>query len=118
MPRVQTPITTRMVKEIHRLNQEGKSDREIAEILGISQSCVWKRRKTMGLPPMGKARLYTVWNAKTDELIVCGTADECAKFMGYATRNNFHGMVHRMTHGMGKKYHVEISKGVDYDDDL
>lgn len=104
-------MTTQMVKEIRRLNQEGNNDRMIAEKLGVSAATVHKYRTEMGIPAVRK--VYTIWDAKTDELIVCGTAAECTKFMGYKGIDGFYSMVSRMTHGKGKKYHAEVEAGYE-----
>lgn len=32
---------------------------------------------------------YTVWDAKTDELVAAGTSEMCARKLGYATSESF-----------------------------
>lgn len=96
---------------IVQLNAYGASDREIAEETGIPVNTVRWVRRYYGLcynkghkPP---SRYYTVWNAKTDELIACGTAEECATVMGRSIAD-FHTMVSRVRSGKNKKFVVLV----------
>lgn len=42
---------------------------------------------------------YTVWDAKTDELIASGTAELCARRLGYKTANSFASAVSHAVNG-------------------
>ena len=109
-------MTIRELNAIKRLNAEGKSDQQIAEELGMKASQVRQARYYYKLP-FNKAerepfRYYTVWNAKTDELVADGTAAECAAIMG-RSRTDFYTMVSRVKRGINKKYVVLVE---NYDD--
>lgn len=57
-----------------------------------------------------KAILYTVWNNKTDELVILdGTADECCKAMGIS-KYSFNSLVTRARQGKNKKWIIETRK--------
>lgn len=54
---------------------------------------------------------YTVYNAKTDEIVACGTADMIVQQMGYVNKNSLYSAV---THSKTRKslprlyiYHVQ-----------
>lgn len=54
---------------------------------------------------------YTVYNAKTDEIVACGTADMIVRQMGYVNKNSLYSAV---THSKTRKgpprlyiYHVQ-----------
>ncbi len=51
---------------------------------------------------------YTVWDAKTEELIASGTAELCARRLGYKNANSFASAVsHAVKGGLSsKKIHV------------
>ena len=50
--------------------------------------------------------VYTVWNNKTDELVICdGTAPECAKAMGM-TLGSFYSMICNEKTGRIKKWTI------------
>lgn len=106
-------ITTKQLAEIRRRNSEGENDCQIADALGCSQGTIRYHRVMMGLPKAAKGRpykTYTVWNAKTDELIVCGSAEDCAKRLGFSNRNIFYTTFIRARRGKNKKYIIEVSK--------
>ena len=44
---------------------------------------------------------YTVWDAKTGDLIASGTAQQCARRLGYAGANSFASAV---SHGLSGKH--------------
>lgn len=104
-------MTTKLLNEIRRRNEAGQNDTIIAEALGIKTCMVNEWRNKMGLPKRDDKRrsstLYTVWDANSDELLACGTAEECAHYMGYKGKDGFLSMVSRATHGKQKKYAVE-----------
>lgn len=45
---------------------------------------------------------YTVYNAKTDEIVACGTADMIVRQMGYVNKNSLYSAV---THSKQEKGH-------------
>lgn len=54
---------------------------------------------------------YTVYNAKTDEIVACGTADMIVRQMGYVNKNSLYSAI---THSKTRKgplpryfYHVQ-----------
>lgn len=76
-------MTTKQMAEIKQRNLAGENDREIAEAMGLHKKTVNNYRNMMGLKSNGKrGGIYFVYKKKTDELVVCGTAKECAAFLG------------------------------------
>lgn len=111
-----TKITTSTLKEIRRLNGEGKNDAVIAKMIGIAYQTVTRYRRGMGLPPRKKstkAVTYTVYDAKTDELLAIGTVDKCAAMLGFQNASGFYEMVSRVAHGRAKKYTVFKEKNLE-----
>lgn len=107
-------MTTKKLEEIRRRNAAGENDQVIAEALNVPVYMVHYWRRKLGLPIRWAKRpkhtkqvIYTVWNAKTDELLACGTARECAGRMGYKNAETFIQMVCRSLQGKTKKYYVE-----------
>lgn len=112
-------MTTKKLEELRRRNEAGENDWMIADALGISWNIVRYWRKKLGLPPRSPRRynngyvnyhqqvIYTVWDAKTDELIACGTDQECADRMGLANRQTFQQLASRAINGKNRKYYVE-----------
>jgi len=43
---------------------------------------------------------YTVYNAKTDEIVACGTADMIVRQMGYVNKNSLYSAI---THSKTRK---------------
>lgn len=102
-------VKTGDLREIRRLNGEGKNDVEISRETGIPCHTVKRHRKEMGLPirrKNSKAVNYTVYDAKTDELLAFGTSDMCAELLGFKSVSRFYEMVSRVEHGRVKKYNV------------
>lgn len=68
------------------LYNEGLMDIEIAEIMGFAIQTVWKRRTQMGLPKNPQhhrtAKVFTVYDGKTDEYIMEGTIREIGQRLG------------------------------------
>ena len=60
---------------------------------------------------------YTVYNAKTDEVVACGTARECAKQMKRSL-SSFYCTISRNRSGKHHKYSVVIDQNADQDLDL
>ena len=54
---------------------------------------------------MKKIYYYTVYLAKTDEIVASGTSKECAKELGKSL-NNFHSTVSKNKLGKHKKYSI------------
>ena len=106
-------MTIKKLEEIRRRNAAGENDTIIAEALGIGHGLVTYWRRKLGLPVVGSWRpktrqvIYTVWSAKTDELLACGTAQECANLLGYQSIETFRQMVCRALKGNVKKLYVE-----------
>lgn len=105
-------MTTKKLEEIRRRNAAGENDQVIAEALNIPVHTVHYWRRKLGLPirrakrpKRNKQITYTVWSTKTDEVLVCGTAKECAAMLGYRSADTFRQMVCRTV----KKYYIERS---------
>ena len=52
-----------------------------------------------------KQKYYAVYRRKTDELICCGSAAECAAAMGRST-DSFYCMVSRVGKGKNRRYEI------------
>lgn len=46
---------------------------------------------------------YTIWLRKTGELVASGTGTECARRLGYASRNSFYSVLSHHRKGAGKQ---------------
>lgn len=55
---------------------------------------------------VGKKQHYTVWLAKTDELVASGTAKECTEQLGLANENVFFSTVMKVRNGKNHKYAI------------
>lgn len=51
---------------------------------------------------------YTVYNARTDDVLAFGNAAQCAVMLGYANSQTFHSIVSKVQHGKQKKYSVVV----------
>ena len=95
-------ITTKQLAEIRRLNALSLPDRDIAETIGLKYHTVRYHRIKEGLPAhpilnrhISPYKHYCVYDAKTSEFIIEGTATECADrldilvntFRSYATNS-------------------------------
>lgn len=49
---------------------------------------------------------YTVYDARTDEVLAFGNAAQCAAMLGCANARIFHSIVSKVWHGRVKKYAV------------
>jgi hypothetical protein len=61
-------------------------------------------------------KLYAVYNAKTDELLAFGNAEQCAKLLDMKNEISFRKMVWLFTHGKMKRYVVVIMDGYGEDE--
>ena len=102
-------MTTRQFMELRRMNQAGLNDHIIAETLGIPQTTVWYNRNKLGLPVVKRKRhkRYTVYNGKTSEYLIEGTAKECADWLGL-TREGFNSAFGLFRKGQYKKYEIYL----------
>lgn len=51
---------------------------------------------------------YTVYDARTDDVLAFGNAAQCAVMLGYASSQTFHSIVSKVQHGKHKKYSVVV----------
>lgn len=63
-------------------------------------------------------RWYTIYDGKTDEVIASGTAEHCAKALGYKNRTGFDQMLSRAKHGKIAKYRVVVEDKDPDDEDM
>lgn len=49
-------------------------------------------------------KYYTIYSAKTDEVVAHGTAADCTVQLEMASVNSFYAMVSRVMAGLNKKY--------------
>ena len=102
-------VTTSDLREIRRLNAEGKNDAVIATITGVKLATVTRHRRAMGLPAHVKSKKrvsYMLYDSRTDELLAFGTVDKCAAMLGFKKLSGFYEMVSRVQHGRVKKYTI------------
>ena len=65
----------------------------------------------------GPRKLYSVWNARTDELIILdGSSARCAEALGLRDRHSFDELASRTRHGKDSRYHIEQKKRGDVDE--
>lgn len=57
-----------------------------------------------------KKKWYTIYCAKTDEIVACGGASACAKQMGRKSVDSFYCLVSRAQKGKIKKYVAVVDK--------
>ena len=100
-------MTTKTLAEIKRLNQAGKHDTEIAELLGLSGTTVQHWRIYLGLPKVKGYRRnvkeYAVYDGKTEVLVALGTAEECARVLD-VTPASLRSYMARAKRGAYRKY--------------
>lgn len=102
--------TQAQVDEIVRLLKEGHNDADVSERLQLPRPTVTYWRCKLGLPPVRKVRdekkkRYEVYNGKTAELVVTGTADKCVKAMGI-TLGHFYTARKKFEEGTYQKYEI------------
>lgn len=96
-------MTTKMMEEIKRRNLAGENDREIARAIGSYPTEICNARKMMNLGAIGRHLLtYCVYDNVTGDLIVRGTASECAAALGIST-GSFRCYANRSKTGRAKK---------------
>jgi len=113
-------MTTLQLRELKRLNKEGVSGLEISRRLGVPSCTVYKWLHRLGLPTPsqketgpGHTAIYAVYNHK-DELLACGTSDECAKAMGCRVQTIYRGaMKTRKGEGKFRFYYRIDGEGED-----
>lgn len=49
---------------------------------------------------------YTVYLAKNDQIVACGTSHDCQRQLGLASVDSFYSMVSRVQKGTNKKYEI------------
>ena len=77
-----------------------------------------RKYKPIGRPPNNPDNYYTVYNAKTDDIIASGNASECARQLDIRL-NSFYKAVTNSNRGESKKYYILTDKEKDiesYDD--
>lgn len=95
--------------DLLELWNEGLTDTEIAEILGVAMASVYRRRKKLGLPrnpgTHRDARVYRVYDNEFHEFVMEGTAREIAEKL-YFSRSNVWWYVKQTKEGKKKKYKI------------
>ena len=51
-------------------------------------------------------KYYTVYLQANDKVVAFGSAEQCAKMLGFGSKSDFHSMVSHTKHGHTKKYAV------------
>ena len=86
--------------------------KQVAEVLGESPRTIdaYMRRIRNGTfctKVYPNLKYYALYLRKTDELVCCGSAKECANELGIAI-HSFYGMVHKILSGKIKKWDVYV----------
>jgi hypothetical protein len=71
------------------------------------------RERTISAPMengwmQGMRMYYTVYDARTDDVLAFGNAAQCAVMLGCASSQTFHSIVSKVQHGKHKKYSVVV----------
>lgn len=101
-------MTAEILSKIEEMNRKGLNDSIIAEALYCSITTVFRGRTMLGLPRVGSNRTtkrYTIYDGKTTQYIMEGTAKECAEYMGVKV-HNFHALKSKFRRGLYKKYEI------------
>lgn len=101
-------MTAEILSQIEGMNRKGLNDEIIAEKIFCGTSTVRKWRKVLGLPIAGvnrTKRRYALYDGKTTQYIMEGTARECAAYMGVKVET-FRSAKVRFEHGRYKKYEI------------
>lgn len=103
-PKKRGYTTIKQVEAMKRLHAEGKNNREIAKVLGLSGEIVGYWLRKSGLKSTwihAQHETYAVY--KRDELVAVGTADECAAMMGIKTASFWSNMSRSKRKGESKR---------------
>lgn len=101
-------MTTKTIVKIEQLARDGWCDAEIGRMVGVDTSTARRWRIKAGVEP-GKngrrypARKYAVYDAKSTEFLVEGTAKEIAEFLGLK-RSGMYSTIYRSLRGQLNKY--------------
>ena len=101
-------MTAELLEQIREMNGQGLNDAIIAERIYCSDSTVGNWRRRLNLPPAGINRtkkLYAIYDGKTTQFLMEGSARECAEYMGI-TKSAFHSHKARFERGEYKKYEI------------
>lgn len=98
-------MTTKTLTEIKRLHGEEMVDREIANEIGVSLHTVYYWRSKMGLAPNRGKERYTVYDRKTSNFLVEGSAEQCSAYLGIKLAS-FRHAVCCFRQGQGGKYEI------------
>lgn len=106
-------MTEEILAQIEEMNRNGMNDRIIAEKIFCSTTTVARGRRLLGLSAAGINRTkkrYVLYDGKTTQYIMEGTARECADYMGMTLRS-FYQNKSRFRRGTYKKYEIyEVEK--------
>lgn len=111
-------MTTLQLRELKRLAELGKNGVEIGAAIGMNPKAVYPWLKKLGIKPPGNygpghRAVYAVYNER-DELLACGTSDECAKAMGCRVQTIYRGaMKTRKGEGKFRFYYRIDGEGED-----
>lgn len=109
-----------LLAEIRRLNKAGYKDAAIAQKLGLKYSTVRYNRRKMRLPlNVGsfsdqRTRRYCVYDAKTTQFIIEGTAKECAAELGIKVET-FYKLFTIFRQGVTRRWEIYYAEAPDFD---
>lgn len=94
--------------------------KEVSKALGASKGTVAEylrrlQRGTFKTKEYPTRKYYALYLRKTDELVCCGTAQECADALGIQ-KHSFYVLAHKALHGKVKKWDVYI-EDIDVEED-
>lgn len=92
--------------DVERLAREGKTNREIAQELGIKMWLICEIRRDRGIPNENKT--YAVYD--DDEMLVIGTARECAEALGRSRNYVYQLVCHTKKGDMKHKIGIRIEE--------
>ena len=101
--------------DIHYIREhQYDNPHEIAAVLGAPWRTVYEymrriRNRTFGVKDDRNVTYYALYLRKTDELVCCGSAKECAAILGIKV-NSFYVLVHKILHGTNRKWDVYIER--------
>lgn len=118
-------MTTKTAARCRELYDQGMTDSAIANACNIPKYTVSHWRNSNGLPSMnrGKGRRpgtgydYMIYLNKTDELLACGSSQQCADILGVSLES-FYKKINRALRNETQKYTVVRCKHSEAQEDM
>lgn len=118
-------MTTKVAARCRELYEQGLTDAAIAQECGLSVYSVSYWRTSNNLPSMNRNRGrrvgtgydYMIYLNKTDELLACGTSQQCADILGISLKS-FYKRINRAMNNETHKYTVVRCKYAEAQADM